>query len=410
MPKATRPEGYWDEKRQEYVKKIKDPNGRWIKVYGKTIAELRKNRKEKEDAFALQLDLRENPPVWVYAQQWYRLHTGGYSKKRQQDYANAINNHICPVIGKQQIRDVTYSDIQLIMANSAKLSKSSQQKIVTSLRRIFEAAVADKIILESPCRGLRPGGQDAQEKVALTKKQQEALLEAVRGLPIETFVRICLYAGLRREEALGLQWSNVVLDGSSPHINVRSSCNWEGKNQATLTELLKSEAAYRTIPIPPQLVDCLRQAQGAAGESRFVISREGDKLLTASAFRRRWDAIPLRTVRVWKGRIRGKDVERQLKLGDTVPFHPGVTVSLNFHVTPHLLRHTYISELILAGVSVKRVQYLAGHSSPVETLKIYTHLMENRPEDLIADVLKTFSPDAAAVPTPSVTAASAPTE
>lgn len=85
-------------------------------------------------------------------------------------------------------------------------------------------------------------------------------------------------------------------------------------------------------------------------------------------------------------------MERQLKLGDTVPFHPGVTVSLDFHVTPHLLRHTYISELILAGVSVKRVQYLAGHSSPVETLKIYTHLMENRPEDLIADVLKTFAP------------------
>lgn len=192
------------------------------------------------------------------------------------------------------------------MTNVAGMSKSSQQKIVTSLRRIFEAAVKDKIILESPCAGLKPGGQDAQEKVALTKTQQLALLQAVRGLPIETFVRICLYAGLRREEALGLQWGNVELDGKSPHLNVRSSCNWEGKNQATLTELLKSAAAYRTIPIPPQLADFLRPLKAVAGEDRFVVSRDEDKLLTASAFRRRWDAIPLRTVRIWKGRIRAR--------------------------------------------------------------------------------------------------------
>ena len=81
----------------------------------------------------------------------------------------------------------------------------------------------------------------------------------------------------------------------------------------------------------------------------------------------------------------------ELQLGDEVPFHPGVRVSLDFHTTPHLLRHTYVSELILSGVAVKRVQYLAGHSSPVQTLKIYTHLMENRPEDLYSEVLKAFS-------------------
>lgn len=391
MGKSTRPEFYYDERRRLYVKKIKDPvTLQWVKVYGRTKEEARRNKAAKEKELEARRELRENPFFWLYAQQWYKLHTGDYSKKRQQDYANAINNHICPVIGGLQVRGVTYSDIQQIMANCAGMSKSSQQKIVTSLRRIFEAAVKDKILAESPCAGLSPGGQEAPEKVALVKAQQAALLDAVRGLPIETFVRICLFSGLRREEALGLQWSNVVLDGASPHINVRSSCNWEGKNQAVLTEVLKSDAAWRTVPIPPQLAGSLRQAKAAAGESKLVIFRgEGDPL-SASAFRRRWDAIRLRTVRVWRGKIRGKAVERQLNLGDPVPFHPGVTVALDFHVTPHLLRHTYISELILAGVSIKRVQYLAGHSSPVETLKIYTHLMENRPEDLIADVLRAF--------------------
>ena len=391
MSKTTRPEFYYDEARNLYIKKIKDPaDGSWVKVYGHTKEEVRRNRDTKLRELEARRELRENPFVWTYAAQWFKLHTGGYSKKRQQDYANAINNHICPVIGSLQLRAVTYSNIRAVMAEAEGLSRSSQQKIVTSLRRIFESAVKDGILTENPCEGLSPGGQDAKEKAALIRSQQAALLAAVRGLPIESFVCICLYSGLRREEALGLRWRDVELDGASPHINVRSSCNWEGKNQAVITDLLKSEAAWRTVPIPPQLVACLRRAKEAAGSSELVIFRGDGEPLSASAFRRRWDAVKLRTVRVWKGRIRGKDVERQLNLGDTVPFHPGVTASLDFHVTPHLLRHTYISELILAGVSVKRVQYLAGHSSPIETLKIYTHLMENRPEDLIADVLRAF--------------------
>ena len=394
MSKSTRPEFHYDETRKLYIKKVKDPvTGQWVKVYGHTKEETRKNARAREQDLAARQHLRENPFFWAYAQQWYQLHAGDYSKKRQQDYANAINNHICPVIGGLQLRSVTYSDVQKIMAKVAGMSKSSQQKVVTSLRRIFEAAVKDKILPESPCAELKPGGREAPEKVALVKSQQAALLDAVRGLPIETFVMICLYAGLRREEALGLEWRNVVLEGESPHINVRGACNWEGSNQAVLTSDLKSDAARRTVPIPPQLVACLRRAKETAGSSELVIFRDDGEPLTASAFRRRWDAIPLRTVRTWKGRIRGKDVVRPLSLGDAVPFHPGVTVSLDFHVTPHLLRHTYISELILAGVSVKRVQYLAGHSTPIETLKIYTHLMENRPEDLIADVLRTFSED-----------------
>ena len=68
MPKATRPEGYWDEKRQEYVKKIKAPDGHWVKVYGKTIAELRQNRKDREDAFARELAgelIRKNPELII---------------------------------------------------------------------------------------------------------------------------------------------------------------------------------------------------------------------------------------------------------------------------------------------------------------------------------------------------------
>ena len=44
---------------------------------------------------------------------------------------------------------------------------------------------------------------------ALTDEQVERLLDAIRDLPPYVFVMIGLYAGLRREEILALQWDSV---------------------------------------------------------------------------------------------------------------------------------------------------------------------------------------------------------
>ena len=88
----------------------------------------------------------------------------------------------------------------------------------------------------------------------------------------------------------------------------------------------------------------------------------------------------------------GERVQRTVQLlpGDPVFRHPGVVISLDFPVTPHQLRHTYITRLILGGVDVKRVQYLAGHETADVTLDIYTSIMGHRPEELIDDVSQIF--------------------
>ncbi len=64
-------------------------------------------------------------------------------------------------------------------------------------------------------------------------------------------------------------------------------------------------------------------------------------------------------------------------------------------MTPHQLRHTYITKLILAGVNIKVVQYLAGHENVEITLNIYTHLMQHRPQDLAPEVVAALSASAA---------------
>ena len=143
MAKRNAPEFTWLEDKQLYRKKIKSPvTGKWVPVYGHTKQELREKIRQKEAALAEAAQEKENPLVYQYAARWYSLNTGDLSESRKEDYRNAINNHICPVIGGKTLREVKPDDILEVIAVSRKKapSKSSQQKIVNTLKRIFEAA------------------------------------------------------------------------------------------------------------------------------------------------------------------------------------------------------------------------------------------------------------------------------
>ena len=43
-------------------------------------------------------------------------------------------------------------------------------------------------------------------------------------------------------------------------------------------------------------------------------------------------------------------------------------------VTPHVLRHTFCTNMQQAGIDVKSLQYLMGHSNVSVTLDVYSHI------------------------------------
>ena len=64
---------------------------------------------------------------------------------------------------------------------------------------------------------------------------------------------------------------------------------------------------------------------------------------------------------------------------------------LDFEVTPHQLRHTYITNLIASGVAPKTVQYLAGHENSKITMDIYAKAKYNKPEEIAGAMGKAFA-------------------
>ena len=66
-----------------------------------------------------------------------------------------------------------------------------------------------------------------------------------------------------------------------------------------------------------------------------------------------------------------------LKLDERCRTDKSIYYTLDFDVTPHLLRHTYITNLPYAGVDHKMVQYLAGHENSKTTMDIYARTKYN---------------------------------
>lgn len=219
------------------------------------------------------------------------------------------------------------------------------------------------------------------------------LLDTVRDLPPYVFVMIGLYAGLRREEILALQWDCVYLDTPTPYISVQRA--WRGKTgKPEISTVLKSKAARRDIPIPKCLVDCLREVK-AASKSKYVIAdRKGDPL-TYSQFQRIWKYIDVRTAkeRAYYKYVNGQPIKCTINpvLGSHQKNNPKIVYSIDFDVTPHQLRHTYITNLLYSGVDPKTVQYLAGHENSKTTMDVYAKIKYNQPEQLSVVVNTAFN-------------------
>lgn len=371
----------------EYYKTdIEDADGKRIILYGKTREEVY----DKEMAALEQIDSatfrRNSPTVAEYCEKWLLMQSVHVRATTLTDYTSKVRRHIIGELGEKKMAEVTLDDIQLALVPVSKKSASVYKSVVILYKSIFRAAKESHVIDTNPTIYLnaKGGGVPQEEKQALTDEQVERLLDAIRGLPPYVFVMIGLYAGLRREEILALQWDSVYLDMDAPYLTIRRAWHTEHNRPVILTEL-KTKAAERNIPLPDCLAECLKEAKKKSTSDYVVANRDGEPL-SYTQFKRLWQYIVTRSVkeRSYYRYEDGKRVKHTVKpvLGEKAAHNGKVVYSLDFDVTPHMLRHTYITNLIHSSVDPKTVQYLAGHESSRITMDIYAKVKYNRPDQL----------------------------
>lgn len=350
-----------------FATNITAPNGKRVYVRGRTKEEFDKKVMQARIDIQAGVDITNDTTFSEYATTWLNAYKKGRVRETTFTlHSTLLRLHVLPFFGGMKLKDVKPTQIQMYVgALPGDLSHSTKSKCLQLVRAIFRAAADDGLITKSPVRSdVKIPAEAAQEEQPLTDEQSRRLLESVRGLPVYTFCLIALSTGMRRGEILGLMWDDVDFKKGVIHVRHNKAFPMS-ESDATVTELLKTEAARRDLP----LGKCLREhlySLRAESDSPYVIAMENGNSMTKCAFRSMWAAVDRRTA--GKGSV-------PRDLGKT---YGKLSVTLDFDVHPHLLRHTYITKLFERGLDIKQVQYLAGHSTPDMTMRVYTHYRQSQ--------------------------------
>jgi integrase len=141
----------------------------------------------------------------------------------------------------------------------AGLASSSVRRVHAVLHAALEEAVRGDLILRNPAAHANKPKVRQEEIEPLDTSQARAFLDAARGDRYEALYVLCLMAGLRQGEALGLRWSDIDLDAGTLRVNRQlQRVRRDGEKSGRLVFAEPKNASRRTVGLPQRAVSALR--------------------------------------------------------------------------------------------------------------------------------------------------------
>mgnify|MGYP000705337831 CR=1 FL=1 len=264
------------------------------------------------------------------------------------------------------IKQYMLTEILFDMANKG-YSEKTMQSVKGIAQGVLELAADNRAIDHNFFKNVAipKAKQEPEHRRALTSEEQAWIRDTPHRA--QTAAMIMMYAGLRRGELLALTWQDIDLDAHAIKVE-RSVSMIKGKPH--IKEGGKTDAATRTVYIPGKLVNYLRST--VHNPIGLVCPTVKGSLMTETGFSRMWESY-LNDLNIKYGnwadcmQTSGKCPSKYAPIEK--PF-------LIPRITPHWLRHTFITLMYLAGVDVLTAKEQAGHADIKTTMAIYTHLDE----------------------------------
>lgn len=287
------------------------------------------------------------------AEEWEREHREEITQRTWNNYLPHYKN-ILAKYGDRGIEDVTAMEIisHLTSAKAQGYSATVVNSIRSIYRMIFDYAVANDYTPYNPVTSVRlPKGLKRGKRVAPTDDQIRTIFANI-DQPFGLFPVFLLCTGLRKSEALALQWTDVDLDAKT--ISVTKSIDYT-VGAKPKTKAPKTEAGNRTVPILDILSERLAQErQGAADQ---------DYLFPAPDSTRGGKGGGMMTLRGYEG--------AWLRYCEAAGF---LGSNGKPTITAHNLRHGTATLMFELGVDELTAQRILGHSRIEITREIYTDL------------------------------------
>lgn len=331
-------------------------------VSGRTIKELEVAKEAARDHFIYGRAIPKDVQFFEYAKQWYKLKKEPFiSVASRASYKSCFMKHLLPEFGLQNLRAIDAAQIQKFVNQFAGTSKSQITQIIGTLKGIFSSALAEGIIDRDPSAALVcPKAKKKDDRRPLTKEETERVLSVMHTNPEGLLLAVLYYLGVRRGEALGLQWGDF--DFTEDQVHIQRDIDYTG---STAQEgELKTRASDRFVPVPAELKAMLLPVKGKKDE--YIFHTKKGNPISESSFRRMWlrlmtdcSCVEWREIDV--DTDRPEDIRKQVKPT----------------LTPHFFRHNYVTMLYEAGVEPLVAMKIVGHSNYQTTADVYTHIRDD---------------------------------
>lgn len=276
----------------------------------------------------------------------------GLAPSTLKSYRQTIELSILPAIGTKPLQAV---DVPTVIAMATKVrrevSASAAYNAVRRLSMILNAARRWKYVRYNAAADAWPDlpSYTAKERMPLDDGEIARLMASMRGQHYELAVETALLLGLRAGELFGLQW--VDIDWQQATLAVRRQA--QGFADQRVRETTKTSTSHRTLPIPPLLLERLRQSHAAGPRSVFVFPNTQGRMTVPTTFNA-----------LFSGGHRRKRADAAC-----------ITrrAQIRSEITPHYLRHTAATRLMVLGVVEEVRSAILGHARKSIT-QHYSHV------------------------------------
>lgn len=280
---------------------------------------------------------------------WYQksinaLALNGKAGRTQEAYSRALRM-LCEFYGNKEPEDIGEAELEayfLHRRNVDHWSANTLRICYCGIRFYFVQVLRRDWNLFNILRAK----SESRLPAVLSREEIRALLGCVRTPHNRAYLTTVYACGLRLQEALYLEVSDIDADRMTIHVH-------RGKG-----------AKDRFVPLPRKTLDILRAHWRSHRHRRLLFPAYGrDSRSAASA------TTPMAISSV-QGAFRS--AKRRAGIAKKA-------------VSVHTLRHSYATHLLEAGVNLRVIQQYLGHTS-LETTMVYLHLTHKGQEEALAHI------------------------
>lgn len=308
----------------------------------------------------------DNMTVGEWLDIWFEMNKRKWKPATATQRESFIRLQLKPLIGHVKLNKLDKLTYQRLFLDKVadKYKPSSIRSFHVIMRTAINAAIEEEILLRNKLAGavLPTKREGISDNNFLSPDQLNVFLKTVEDnedITHSTLFHLLAYTGMRKGEALGLQWNNIDFDNRTIEIIKHRGSHGIGST--------KTKNSERTIKVDEIVISQLKTYQKALKQ---LLLKHGQKL-TPSTF-------------IFLSLSSGEPLS---PTGVNANFNRMVAMAKLPKTTVHGLRHSHATILLNNGIPVKAIAERLGNT-PEMIHTVYGHVLKEL-EDKTVNVFST---------------------